>query len=300
MKGAVLISLFFVFLLPYIMADIKPGILAISIYPAKPLQGDPVLVVADIPEDVSLMSVQVGTITLDTFSFKGRNGALVGIDLGSGTGIRRAVAHLSNGVDIFTEFTIVARPRIVEKLGIPKKLGGDTAASQARLVANLLNENKILASTKTESRALWEDVFAMPLASTIITDTYGYVRLAGVYSIPHKGVDFRAAAGTPVFAMNRGIVRLAQEFRVYGKTVVIDHGLGLQSIYMHLSEFKAQLGQIVKKGQVIALSGDSGYAEFPHLHVSVRIGGISIDPVAFLALLGEDSTLINPRSSISP
>ena len=85
-------------------------------------------------------------------------------------------------------------------------------------------------------------------------------------------------------AMNAGVVSLAREFRVYGKTIVIDHGLGLQSIYMHLSNFKVKAGQQVKKGEPIGLSGSTGYALEPHLHVSVHIGGVSVDPVEFLGL----------------
>jgi murein DD-endopeptidase MepM/ murein hydrolase activator NlpD len=104
------------------------------------------------------------------------------------------------------------------------------------------------------------------------------------YSITHKGTDFRAVEGTPVLAMNRGVVRLVQEGRNYGKTVIIDHGLGLQTFYMHLSKINVKVGELVLSGQIIGLSGMTGYAEAAHLHTTVRIGEVSIDPVRFLGL----------------
>jgi murein DD-endopeptidase MepM/ murein hydrolase activator NlpD len=87
--------------------------------------------------------------------------------------------------------------------------------------------------------------------------------------------------------MNRGIVRFTDSLRNYGKTVVIDHGLGLQTVYMHLSEIIVSLGQMVDKGELIGMSGDTGYVLGPHLHLTVRIWDISIDPIKFLELLGE-------------
>ena len=82
--------------------------------------------------------------------------------------------------------------------------------------------------------------------------------------------------------MNRGVVRLAKTFRNYGKTIVVDHGLGVMTFSMHLSKIYVGAGELVKKGQLIGLSGETGYAAKPHLHLTVRIGGISVDPVVFL------------------
>ena len=84
--------------------------------------------------------------------------------------------------------------------------------------------------------------------------------------------------------MNRGIVRMAEETRNYGKTIVIDHGQGLMTMYMHLSKIYVNVGEMVKKSQKIGLSGMTGYVESPHLHISVRINGTSIDPIKFLEL----------------
>lgn len=85
-------------------------------------------------------------------------------------------------------------------------------------------------------------------------------------------------------AMNRGIVRVAKTFRNYGEVVVVDHGLGLMSFYLHLSKMKVNEGELVKRGQTIGLSGQTGYTLSPHLHLSLRINNNSIDPVKFMEL----------------
>ena len=69
----------------------------------------------------------------------------------------------------------------------------------------------------------------------VVTAPYGNSRKTGEYSIPHKGADYRAKDGTEIMALNRGVVRIAQTFRNHGKTIVIDHGQGLMSFYLHLS-----------------------------------------------------------------
>lgn len=85
-------------------------------------------------------------------------------------------------------------------------------------------------------------------------------------------------------AMNRGIVRVVKTYRNYGKVIVIDHGLGLMSFYLHLSKMKVNEGELVKRGQTIGLSGQTGYTLSPHLHLSLRINNNSIDPVKFMEL----------------
>lgn len=106
----------------------------------------------------------------------------------------------------------------------------------------------------------------------------------GKYVLPHLGDDLKAGIGTKVFAMNKGVVRLSRTYRAYGKAVLIDHGLGLQTIYLHLSKIYVKEGATVARGQVIGLSGNTGYVTGPHLHLSVRLNGVSIDPVKFMNL----------------
>ncbi|MDP2641908.1 MAG: M23 family metallopeptidase, partial [bacterium] len=155
------------------------------------------------------------------------------------------------------------------------------------LINTLVQEGAIINSIPTANTVLWSGEFRLPIDEPItITDTYGYSRLTGASSISHKGTDFRASLGTPVFAMNSGTIRFTDFLRNYGNTIVIDHGLGLQTIYMHLSEINVETGDEVKRGDLIGKSGDTGYVLGPHLHLSIKIGGISIDPERFMALFG--------------
>src|SRR2546427_208093 len=79
----------------------------------------------------------------------------------------------------------------------------------------------------------------------------------------------------------RGVVKIAQRYTSYGNMILVDHGLGLATLYLHLSKMNVAVGDVVERGQIIGLSGDTGYVAGPHLHVSVKIGGISIDPLKF-------------------
>jgi murein DD-endopeptidase MepM/ murein hydrolase activator NlpD len=257
----------------------------VIISPETILQGDPILVT--IKDEQLPQKITFGGEPISVFRHKGYPAALVGVDLKKPAGNYNLRITLPNGEQIVKLVRINEREKQTAPLGIPTKLGGNTTASAANLVNTLAKENAILNTLKTGTKAFWSEKFQSPVANPIITDIYGYTRDTVGYSIAHKGTDFRAPEGTKVFAMNRGVVRLARTFRNYGKTVVVDHGLGLQTLYMHLSRIHVNEGELVLPGQLIGRSGQTGYAEKPHLHLSVKISGISIDPVKFLALFGE-------------
>jgi murein DD-endopeptidase MepM/ murein hydrolase activator NlpD len=130
----------------------------------------------------------------------------------------------------------------------------------------------------------WADKFETP-AVAAISDVFGSQRIFNdKISSPHLGLDFRVPAGTPVTAMNSGTVLLARFLYYEGNFVVIDHGQGLLTLYLHLSEFKVKEGEHVNRGQEIGLSGGTGRATGPHLHVAVRWQGTYLDPNQLLHL----------------
>jgi len=100
--------------------------------------------------------------------------------------------------------------------------------------------------------------------------------------LQHFGVDLLALKKTNVYAVNSGKIVATFDLPNYGKTVIIDHGLDIFSLYLHLEEFKVITGDIVKNGQIIGLSGDTGYVTAPHLHFSMRVGGSRVDPIGFI------------------
>ncbi len=99
---------------------------------------------------------------------------------------------------------------------------------------------------------------------------------------PHAGLDFAVARGTPVKASAAGMVLASDDYFFNGKTIFIDHGNGLITLYGHLDQFDVQAGQTVSKGQLIGLSGMTGRATGPHLHWSVVLNGVMVDPELFI------------------
>jgi murein DD-endopeptidase MepM/ murein hydrolase activator NlpD len=131
---------------------------------------------------------------------------------------------------------------------------------------------------------LWEFPFVRPVAGEI-TSTFGLRRiLNGQERSPHNGVDIGAPQGTEVLACNNGVVALARELCLEGNTIIIDHGLGLYSIYMHLSEIRVKEGETVARGAGIGLVGATGRVTGPHLHWGVKLSGARVDPFALVRL----------------
>ncbi len=277
----VLVGLFFLTVPP-----VAAQTISIVVTPGQIIQGEPFMI--QIQGDAittDMKKILFDGMVVNVFTYKAIPTAFVGVPLSKKPGGYSLQAIMKNGQTIEKTITIGARQNIEKPLGIPAKLGGNTAASAKNLVSTLTKDNKSLANIKTVNHTLWSNIFTLPLlGTTTITDPYGYTRQTDGYLIAHLGTDFRAVTGTPVMAMNRGIVRKTQFYTTYGNTIVIDHGLGLFTFYMHLSKIKVVVGELVEQGQVIGLSGSTGYADGPHLHVSVRIQGVSIDPMKFMGL----------------
>ncbi|MBT0822077.1 M23 family metallopeptidase [Campylobacter lari] len=131
--------------------------------------------------------------------------------------------------------------------------------------------------------ALFEGNFTYPLESKITSD-FGKARLFNdTLKSYHSGTDFRAASGTKIYASNDGIVRIASNRYYAGNSVVIDHGYGIYSQYYHLSKLNVKVGQKVKKGELVGLSGASGRVTGPHLHFGILVNGVQVDPLDFIA-----------------
>jgi murein DD-endopeptidase MepM/ murein hydrolase activator NlpD len=256
---------------------------SVAIFPDAIRQGDPVLV--QIADGGMPRAASFDGAPLAFFRYDGKPSALIGIDLKKPPGDYRLRVEFENGDALDRTISVTEREKREAPLGIPEKLGGNTPESEQKLLSTLALENAVLAELWTQPKALWTKPFRAPLNTEIVvTDPYGYSRKTVGSLVAHKGTDFRAEEYTRVRAMNRGVVRLARTFRNYGKTIVVDHGLGLQTLYMHLSAIRVNPGELVLPGRILGLSGQTGYAESPHLHVSVKMGGVSIDPVAFLSL----------------
>jgi len=154
---------------------------------------------------------------------------------------------------------------------------------QLRLIARDKEVKAEAFKTLTAERE-WKGPFQRPVAAQI-SDVFGVQRVFnGAVQSTHQGLDFRVPTGTPVAAVNSGTVILAKPLYFEGNCIVIDHGQGLLTLYLHLSEMRVKEGERVVKGQQIGLSGGTGRATGPHLHLAVRWQGIYLNPAGLLAL----------------
>lgn len=138
--------------------------------------------------------------------------------------------------------------------------------------------------SETSAESLWNGSFEPP-APAEVTGVFGSARVFnGIKRNQHTGIDFRVHTGTPLHAANSGTVVLARNLYFEGNCVAIDHGEGLMTLYLHLSEIKVKEGQKVERGQLLGLSGGTGRATAPHLHFAVRWQGTYLNPAILLKL----------------
>ncbi len=125
----------------------------------------------------------------------------------------------------------------------------------------------------------WQSRFILP-AKGPVSMYFGTIeRVNGKSQGRHRGCDIAVPAGSKVRAANNGTVVFARQTTVYGGTMVVDHGQGVHTLYMHLSKFLVEVGQTVSKGELIALSGNTGFSSGPHLHWMVSVHDLRVDPL---------------------
>jgi murein DD-endopeptidase MepM/ murein hydrolase activator NlpD len=267
----------------------------ISNEPAHLVNGSPVLFEVKTRQQLhSLSGTWLGHGV--TFSYDAQSKmwfALAGVSLETAPGVYSLElksgttdGNADNNPIVFVKKFAVARgnyPRIKSALSVDAKFTEPTPEQQKQIQESQEVKKEYL-SRVTPDRE-WTGSFAEP-AEASISDVFGSARIFnnGKTSSPHLGLDFRVPSGTPVQAMNDGTVLLARLLYFEGNFVVIDHGQGLLTLYLHLSEFKVKEGEQVKRGQVIGLSGGTGRATGPHLHVAVRWQGTYLDPAELVKL----------------
>ncbi len=130
--------------------------------------------------------------------------------------------------------------------------------------------------------------FIWPLKNYFkVTSPYGYRTHPKTHKWSlHNGIDIGAPTGTKIMAVGDGVVATMKENKTAGKYVMINHGNGVYTVYMHCSKFVAKVGQKVKAGDIIALVGSTGSSTAPHLHFSVRLNGTYVDPSPYVGYTG--------------
>ncbi len=212
--------------------------------------------------------------------------ALAGASLETKAGSYPIQLHGQTAVGLAVSFekkVSVARqryPRVLLK--VPGKYTAPSPEEQREIELDKKTKEEVFKTVSPERE--WQGSFAAPVKAEI-SDLFGVQRVFnGSVQSTHQGLDFRAPTGTPVAAVNRGQVLFAGPLFMEGNFVVIDHGQGLLSLYLHLSKFLVKAGDTVEKGQQIGLSGGTGRATGPHLHLAVRWQGVYLNPQTLLAL----------------
>jgi len=179
---------------------------------------------------------------------------------------------------------ILAFPWRTQKIkGLPSKYVTPTPEQQRRVVADIHKVRKIREDPPYPLPFFFKNGFQKPLNGPV-TSPFGFNRiLNGKPKQFHSGVDLSAPQGQPVKSPADGIVRMVDaSMYLMGKTLILDHGLGLTSIYMHLDTIHVATGDLVRQGQTIARVGKTGRVTGAHLHWGVNVGLIPIDPMRLL------------------
>lgn len=219
---------------------------------------------------------------------KGKNiwYSAAGVDVEAKPGIYplRLEARLPSGENLalVREVRVAAAPYKTEKIHVPTRFVEPDEATRKIIESDKAIKQQVF--DRVTAAPEWSGNFRPPVPNTV-SETFGTRRtFNGKLASIHRGVDYHAAPGTPVLASNAGEVVLARPLFYEGNCVVIDHGQGLMTIYMHLSKLQVAEGDKVLKGAEIGLSGATGRVTGPHLHMAVRWESAYVDPLKLLKL----------------
>jgi murein DD-endopeptidase MepM/ murein hydrolase activator NlpD len=250
--------------------------------PAEPRAGDVVVMrVRGAPPGAAIEAELEGH-PLGVFEATGAHAAIVGIDMDAPAGPRRwRVAAASMTAE--GRLTVEARSYDVQHLTVAPSMSELDPETERRAVRES-ERLRLLYRTVTGER-LWQGPFLRPVTGERPGTGFGARRVInGQPRAPHGGLDFPAATGTPVRAANRGRVALVAEFFFPGRLVILDHGLGLYTLYFHLDTIIVSQDQIVARGETLGTVGMTGRVTGPHLHFGAQVGAARVDPAVLLGL----------------
>lgn len=255
---------------------------------ARSLQpGELVVLTITAPDSAAPVRVRAFEREWPAFAIeKGRWRVLIGIDLAVRPG--RYPVEIAAG-DARTTHPLVVAARLfpTRRLTVDPDLVNPPPEAMERI----RRETRELEQAWAQSSAvrLWEAAWVRPVRDPANSAFGTRSVYNGEPRTPHGGADCSSPAGTPITTPNAGRVALAGSRYFTGGTVVIDHGLGLFSLFAHLSKIEVTTGEMVKAGTVIGAVGATGRVTGPHLHWAVRVNGARVDPLSLLSVLGVHS-----------
>jgi murein DD-endopeptidase MepM/ murein hydrolase activator NlpD len=264
--------------------------LSVTCFPNVARQGDVCLVSVSGPESLdSVYGEFVGQrFSMERGAQSGPYQGLLGIDMNidSGTYDVKAFGRTGNQEALVGLFLLKVEKVdfATQELTLPPSMVDLDAQTLERVNREAKRLKSLLKGYRDER--LWSGSFVRPVQGAVTTG-FGLRRIInGQPRSPHTGVDLRAQEGTPVRACNRGIVALVADQFFSGKSVVLDHGWGMYSMYFHLSAAVVKEGDYVARGALLGRAGSTGRATGPHLHWGIRLNGARIDPLSLIELAG--------------
>ena len=168
--------------------------------------------------------------------------------------------------------------------GLPEK----KVTPPEEFYARIKKDNQLIGKAREVDSNLpfFKEKFIVPVDNAVITGVYGSQRiLNGIPKWPHYGLDFAKKKGSPVKAMNNGIVTLSESDLYYtGGTIIFDHGHGISTLYMHMDKIFVKVGDHIKKGDVVGTVGATGRATGPHLDIRLNWYGVRLDPASIIKI----------------
>ena len=268
--------------------------------PRRPKQGALFRLVVDGVADPRAVS---GTVAGEALHFasagNGRVSALAPVPIDS-TGSVMAVIVIADdlGTDtVHTRVPVAPGGYPSEQLTVAPRFGGRPDTALQRRIDEEGKRAAAVARAAHETPRLWSGAFQRPRPGRI-TSGYGRARVFnGSVQSRHMGTDFAGVVGAPIRAVNRGVVRIVDEFYYGGNVVYIDHGAGLTTAYLHMSETGVAAGDTVQKGALIGRVGATGRVTGPHLHLIARYGRHTLDPLTLLQVTRPPARAMSPRAS---
>ncbi|MGI9291537.1 MAG: M23 family metallopeptidase [Gammaproteobacteria bacterium] len=250
--------------------------LALTSYPGQVIR-------VDLPAEPELETVSIAWQSQQVQMAPAELGwfALLGVDLDVSPGSYEAEAVLSytDNREVRRAVSIKVKPKDYRttRLEVESKYVELSPENKQRTAKERRQINATYATTA--AKPYWSEDFIVPIKGATGGRNFGHRRVFNDQPrAPHSGADLRAATGTEVLAANRGKVLLTGDFFFNGKSVFIDHGMGVLSMYLHLSEIGVEAGQIVERGEVLGRAGATGRVTGPHLHWGVKVTGARVDP----------------------
>lgn len=212
---------------------------------------------------------------------------LVGIDLDVAPGRHNVSvsAGAGKGDQVTYPLVVLAKKFTTRTLTVDNAFVNPPPEALPRIQADTELLNRTWAASSAER--LWSGAFVRPVPDAANSAFGSRSVFNGESRNPHSGADFSSPAGTAIHAPNAGRVLVAKDLYFSGNTIVIDHGLGLFSLFAHLQAMDVAVGAVVSSGEVIGKVGATGRVTGPHLHWAVRLNGARVDPLSLLATLGK-------------